>query len=532
MNRMRWIVIGCCLTCISVSTARSQQPQRRIPVRRYQSAIAPRDRIKQGPVQEVPGEVTSIEIRNEAGEIVDGELGEDEYFYGAAPVPVNVGDPVPKFSEVPARTAGMRLGQPTIAATPGHIDGSHAEMVVLGDAGTGDSVCDNCGNCDSCAPGGITYHDARLEKIARILANPMAGFWVRAEYLHLWMNGQQAPPLVTTSLDGTARDDAGVLGLASTTTLYGGNEIGDNDRSAGRIEIGRYLGVVDGLAISASYLFTDDVTDRFSAGVGDFAILGRPFIDVSPGGVGQNAELASFPNELAGNVDVMARTSFAAADVLLRGVLICERDRQMEGFVGYTYLNLDDDLTISDSKRVIGGGGGLVVGTTLDELDAFSTANDFHGAALGVRSQTCYGGWSIATMLKLGLGSTRSQWTARGATTTSVPLAAGGSDVVTRNTGLLVQDSNRGSRSRNEFSVAPELRLLVSRRMNQDWSVNVGYHLLYWSRVLRAGQQIDPMLNLTQLDAGGLQGLALPGNDAVYDDLTVQAITFGLLREF
>jgi len=113
-----------------------------------------------------------------------------------------------------------------------------------------------------------------------------------------------------------------------------------------------------------------------------------------------------------------------------------------------------------------------------------------------------------------------------------VPLGGGGTDVSTSDSGLLAQPTNSGSEDFDEFTVAPELELTLSRRLNRDWNVSVGYRLIYLSRVMRAGEQIDPLLNLSQLDPGGLVGFASPSRSAYYNDLTAQAITIGLIREF
>ncbi|MCM2373098.1 BBP7 family outer membrane beta-barrel protein [Aporhodopirellula aestuarii] len=515
---------------------------RKIPVRRYSGSAVPASRVLKEKPGEQPGVVTSIEIRNEAGELIDGTLDENEYFLGAEPMPINVGQKIPaRVASSPSTSFepdfngdmeyveiddGIPLEGPAVMHDP----------PILHDFEEG--ACDSCGeigrygpsgHCDSCRPHHMSV-DPRVERIARVLAHPLSGFWARAEYMHLILDGQMAPPLVTTSTAGTLREDAGVLGLTSTTTLFGGNKLGDEERSGGRFEIGRYYGDT-GLGISASFLFAEDVHENFSGDSVTYGILARPFVDVSPGGLGNDAELVGFPGELIGDVDVRSSTSFHAGDVLLRGMLLCNRDRELEGFFGYTYIRLDDDLSIHDFKRVVGGGGGLAINTTLDETDRFATENNFDGAAFGIRGQTCFGRWSLATMMKLGLGVTRSTITASGSTTTSVP-TAGGTDVSTRNTGLLVQDSNAGTRDDDEFAVAPEIRLVLNRRFNRDWSISVGYQLLYLSRVIRAGEQIDPLLNLTALDPGGLQGYEAPRRDAFYNDLTAQAITFGLLGEF
>lgn len=516
-------------------------PKRKIPVRGYARPASTRV-LRESPGEQ-PGEVTSVEIRNEAGELIDGELDENEYFLGAAPTPVHIGQPLPNRltatgnttgDSTPAIPAGLRLHTPNMGT-----DGE----ILLGDSVIDTSPCTQCeggycdsnGDCSSCGHGSHlrgSHIDARVERIARILANPMVGFWARADYMQLILDGQNVPALVTTSPAGTLQAEAGVLGQAGTTVLFGDDELADDERSGARFEIGKYFHGESGLGISASFLFAEDENQRFSADSSQFSILARPFVDVSPTGVGDNAELVAFDGDLSGNIDVLASTRFSSADVLLRGVLICEPDRQLEGFIGYAYYQLDDDLVINDFRRVVTGTGGLAIGTTLAEMDSFSVNNDFHGAALGVRSQTCFGGWSLSSMLKLGLGVTTSNLTISGNTTTTVPLAGGATDVSTRNSGLLVQDSNSGSQSFDEFAIAPELGFTLSRKMNHDWSVSAGYHLMYISRVMRAGEQIDPLLNLSQLDVAGLDGTARPARSDFYNDLTAQAITIGLMREF
>ena len=47
----------------------------------------------------------------------------------------------------------------------------------------------------------------------------------------------------------------------------------------------------------------------------------------------------------------------------------------------------------------------------------------------------------------------------------------------------------------DEFAVVPELGLTVGYQLNPCWKVTAGYTWLYWSRVARAGDQIDRNLN-------------------------------------
>jgi hypothetical protein len=55
--------------------------------------------------------------------------------------------------------------------------------------------------------------------------------WGGVEYLYWWNKDRSVPVLATTSDPGTPFSQAGVLGLASTTTLFGGDY--DNDPQSG-----------------------------------------------------------------------------------------------------------------------------------------------------------------------------------------------------------------------------------------------------------------------------------------------------------
>lgn len=515
--------------------------QRRIPIRGYSTDPSPRSRVLKEKPGEQPGRVTSVEIRNADGEVMDAELADGEYFMGAAPLPVAIGQAVPAriasslsltqespFSDDPEVIVGREYPDPEMMEF-GEYPVIEGEMMF---ADPMEGTCDACaesptGVCRSCRYDEHVYgpYDERVENFARFLAHPLIGFWARAEYAHVTLDGQGAPSLVTTSGAGTSLANAGVLGLGNTRTLYGGNELGDGSRSGGRFEIGRYFGA-SGLGLSASILFADDVNDQFTADSSAHGILARPYVDVSPGGMGTDADLVSFPGQYAGRVNVDSSTQFAAGDVLLRAMLISHADRQLEGLLGYTYLQLDDDLNIGESTRILGSSSDLGIGVLIDRADRFEATNRFNGAAIGVRSETSWGRWSLASMLKLGIGRTSSTVAASGVTRTT------GASPSIQAGGLFVQRTNAGSRDYDEFAVSPELRLLLSRDLPYGWNASVGYHFLYLSRVLRAGEQIDPLVNLTQLNPTGLQGFAAPRRQVYYNDLTANAITFGLMRNF
>jgi hypothetical protein len=510
------------------------------------------------PQFETPGEVTSVEILDADGNPIPSELDEGEYYYGAQPAPVRVGEPLPGTLSIPARTAQAPMND----FVPRTVDGQLLEGSVvdgewigegevytgeMGDAYFGDesvliegatrghsqghsSACDECGG--SCVGACDDRIDARVRVLARALSDPLHDLWIRADFMHLWVDGQNAPALVTTGRAGTDRDVAGKIGQLGTESIYGGM-LNDNGRSAGRVEIGRYLGDT-GLAISGSVLFTEDISDRFYADSQQYSILARPYVDVTPGGTnnGESADLLQFNSDLRGNITVDSGTEFGGADALIRALLINQRGRQMESFVGYRFLQLDDRLSIHDERRYLVDGGGVDAGTLLEQTDNFSVDNRFHGATMGIRSTTSGDVWSFNTQVQLGIGVMHSSVAASGSSVRTDPQSGGGVITSRSDTGLLVRSTNSGVREFDELAVAPEIQLSVTRHFWNDWDVTIGYQFLYLSRVMRAAEQIDPLLNLSDLTTGGFEGSRRPDPEGTYNDLLAHGITFGVVHPF
>lgn len=76
----------------------------------------------------------------------------------------------------------------------------------------GSEICDDSG-CSYC---GVP------------LCSPPGRFWIRADWLMWWTNGEHLPPLVTSSPQGTPQGQAGVLGQPGTTILFGNSTVYDD----------------------------------------------------------------------------------------------------------------------------------------------------------------------------------------------------------------------------------------------------------------------------------------------------------------
>src|SRR5262249_59900165 len=63
--------------------------------------------------------------------------------------------------------------------------------------------------------------------------------------------------------------------------------------------------------------------------------------------------------------------------------------------------------------------------------------------------------------------------------------------------GLLALSSNIGHYDRERFTVIPEVGLNVGYELSEHCRLTVGYNFLYWSSVVRPGDQIDRNVDVT-----------------------------------
>ena len=101
--------------------------------------------------------------------------------------------------------------------------------------------------------------------------------------------------------------------------------------------------------------------------------------------------------------------------------------------------------------------------------------------------------------------------------------------------GLLATGPNLGNFSQTAFSVVPEVTLNVGYQLTPTLRAYVGYNFLYWTNVIRPGDQIDRVVDLSfvpnsQLANGQpvpFSGVARPRAAFSESDLWVQGVQFG-----
>ena len=113
-------------------------------------------------------------------------------------------------------------------------------------------------------------------------------------------------------------------------------------------------------------------------------------------------------------------------------------------------------------------------------------------------------------------------------TTTTVPGQA--SNIYTG--GLLALPTNIGTYTRNQFTAIPSIEARVGYQLTCHWRAYAGYTAIFWGDVARAGDQIDLVVNPSQLPPGTLQGPARPAFAFHDSNFWAQGINVGLELRF
>lgn len=342
-------------------------------------------------------------------------------------------------------------------------------------------------------------------------------FWARGEFLWWSMKGLDLPALATTG---------GTNGILPGATVLFGGTVNDETLPGARFTLGRWLDDCGCDGVEASFLMIGQASSSFRGGSPPLTLLARPFTDLDPLVLAPDARLIVANGVVDGDLSIVATTNFFTFDFLWRHNFDRSDCHATDLLIGYRHASLSDKVRIDESTTALAT---PIAGTEIDLFDQFATSNVFHGLQLGVHLQRGLGDrWSWDLLLKGAIGQLQSSVGATGGTRTT---PSGDTSTFT-DVGLLVQETNRGRHSTSEFGGLGELGLNLRRELNCGWSVNLGYSLIVWSDVMRAGDQIDTRINTTQLPPGSLTGEPLPGVPMATSTFWAHGVQIGVERAF
>jgi Putative beta barrel porin-7 (BBP7) len=343
------------------------------------------------------------------------------------------------------------------------------------------------------------------------------GLWGSAEHLLWWIKSDRVPPLVTAGGNG-------VLGAPGTRVLLDDLNFADDFRQGGRFTLGYHLESSPVIGIEASYFFLPDGETRASFSSNGNPVLGRPYIDVKTGMPA--ATLISSSGIAVGSVAVGVSTWLSGGETNISARLVSSDQFRLIALGGFRFLSLDDDLTIDQQFKVADSVPGFG-GNRVTLQDEFCADNRFYGGQLGLKASAQRRFITIDFLGKIAMGEMRQVVNINGATNVLRP---NGSTTVFKG-GLLALRSNIGSHERNELAFVPEVGVNIGLQLTRRLKACVGYSFLWVSTVARAGEQIDPVVNVTQFPIlsgnGPLVGPARPAIKFAETDFWAHGLNFG-----
>lgn len=374
-----------------------------------------------------------------------------------------------------------------------------------------------CDPCSQCAPG-----------CTSCLCGPPGRLWLSAEWLYWANSGNPLPPLVTTSPPGTAQTIAGVPGAGpSTLVLFGDRRYDGEMRSGLRTQAVYWLDECNRCGLYGDFFFLGRNRSSFDAGTPG-GIVARPFINALTGL--PDAELVAFPGVLAGSVSVRSYTDVIGGGGGLVKNLCCSCDGRVDLTVGYRYLGVTDDLTVTENltAREVSG---AAPGTSFLIQDHFRARNHFHGGVVGLSGERRMDRLFVQGWVSCALGVSHQVLTVDGSTVVTDPA---GNVVTTGPGGLLTQPSNIGVRERNKFAVVPEAGVRFGYQVTERLRAYVGYTFIYVSSVTRSGDMVDLRVNPNQFvpSAPPVAGPALPAFDPPTRGFWTQGVSIGAQFSF
>ncbi len=316
--------------------------------------------------------------------------------------------------------------------------------------------------------------------------NDQIGRWARVDYLISWRRGTKTPVLATTSTPGTPIEDAGVLGLSSTSSLMGSNTLNDDSTPGIRIDFGRWIPGSDA-AIGARFY---SMFDAGSSHTFDDGIVTRPFFNVDANEA--QSLPVNFPGSEAGSLTIDSTAKMIGTDVYVMRPWRSSGIARLNFIAGYQFSRFDESVQISNNSTNLDGRNSIPIGTQLEVTDSFRTKNVFHGGLLGLSSDIDGGDYTVSFLAKVGIGGVDHTIITSGQTIITDP--GGGSNTLD---GLFVRQSNRGEFKRSRFTAVPEFSVRYTKHLNDSLDFSLGYSIIYWGHAVQPGNQIDSNVDMT-----------------------------------
>jgi hypothetical protein len=413
------------------------------------------------------------------------------------------------------------------------------------------TVADWLGLGDSMPPPAVQTAEASYKVEP---CGPPGRVWVNAEYLLWWIKPSSPPPLVTTGPESSR----GILGQPGTQVLLDGSDLHRDSLNGGRFSAGAWYSDSQTIGGEFEYFFLAPRSSQSSFASSGLPVLARPFFNLVTNR--EDSALVAFPGMADGRITVSSRVELQGASARLLWNLLYRKPEncmtpfgyRIDLFAGPRYADLQENISTNESvtvptfaEAVIRPTSGMIqpfqtgsvqtlgslpgappgdpqmrvlstplmgppVGSTIGGTvvaprnlgptqialqERFETENQFFGGVIGSRAEVWLNRIVVDLNGGVGLGTSHEDVRITGSSVFVPPT----DHTASRNGGLLALPTNVGWRSRDQFAVLPEGEINIGYQANTYLRIYVGYGFIYWSRVIRPGDAIDPVINVTQL---------------------------------
>jgi Putative beta barrel porin-7 (BBP7) len=332
--------------------------------------------------------------------------------------------------------------------------------------------------------------------------------WIAGAYMPAFLKPAPLIPLVTTG--STSNATPGALGQPNTAVLFGSRDLNYGLANGVSLSTGFWLDDDCRYSIDAQgfYLFIPTQQFMATSNANGAPLIVRPFFDAIRGQEGAFA--TADPGRFTGNTAVDAAAQLYGAELNGRHLHCFGKCCYVEPLVGFRFLRLDEELKITDQLQPLTDNVLTFLGNvvnppaTISDFDRFYTANTFLGIQVGGRLGWKRDNFSVDLLGKLAMGTNYQFVKIQGATTLNSPTGS-----TTAQGGILAQPTNIGDYNQFVFSVVPEFGFNLGYCLFPNLRLSVGYSVLLWTNVVRPGDQIDRVINTSQVPTD--QGFGAPG---------------------
>jgi hypothetical protein len=362
-----------------------------------------------------------------------------------------------------------------------------------------------------------------------------------AEYLLWWIRDSRLPPLVTTTPATVPQAIQGALTAPGTQVLFGGDGHDNGTFSGGRFTAGVWVDPCALCAVEGTFFFLGRHSQTAQFNSDQFPVLGRPIFNINT--MMEDRQLTTTPGTAPGDVvaaqgriRIDTSSQMWGAEANLRRRLLESCDFRLDVLAGFRYLELKEGLQIQEDILFTRNATAFALfnpGNHFLVTDIFNTRNQFYGGQVGAEAMFQRGRWLVDVTGKIALGDNAQTININGSQILTTPQGA----TTAFTGGLLAVPSDIGHHTRDRFSVVPEVGIKLGYQITEWCRATVGYNFLLMTNVVRPGDQIDRVIDVTQVPNFVPPGVTVPPNPTGVPRPLVpfrestfwaQGVTFGL----